>query len=132
MIRLTTITAPTTTVQQYTYEIVEKLCKPYCTNSSFTPAVTRTWSVANSETVGSLTYFTIQCVTTVTYLPKGACKTCGQKTNTFIETFETAFSGGTSIAFTDANAYTEPAYTKGCGNAAQGIRNVGSITLTAS
>jgi len=132
MIKLIANGVPTATVSAYTYEIVEKLCKHYCTNGEFKPIVTRTWNTASSEVVNGYTFFEVQCVVTVTYMPKNGCKCCS-KTNTFVETFEVSFLGSTggTIAFTDISGYTEPSYTN-CNNCnvAQGIKNVGNVTIT--
>lgn len=132
MIKITTNTAPTATSQGYTYEIVEKLCKKYCENSSFSPQVTNVWSTKSTEVSNGVTYATIQCVTTVVYLPKGACGVCGQQTNTFIETFIVSFTGSGTVVATGVNAYTEPTYENSCCSVAQGIRNIGTVTIAFS
>lgn len=130
MIKLTASGVPTTTEQEYTYEIVERLCKPYCINNEYQPIVTTGFSVINQEVVNGQVYATVQCIIDVTYQPKGRNCPCSYRKNTFIETVQIS-APGVAISVADSNGFNEPAYVNAnnC-NLAQGIRTVGVLSAT--
>lgn len=130
MIRLTSSGVPTATQQVYTYEIIEKLCKPYCVNQDVQPVVNAVFSVSDQQVVGTQVYANVQAVITVTYKPKGRQCPCSYRTNMFIENVVIS-APGSAISVASSAAYTDPSYvsTSNCNNA-QGVKNVGVLTAT--
>lgn len=130
MIRLISTGVPTATEQSFTYEIVEKLCKPYCVNQSVRPVVNVAFNVSDTQTVGTQVYATIQAVVTVTYQPHGSKFPCCSRTNTFVEEFQWS-AEGSAISVAATAGFNESAYVCGSSCAkAQGIRTVGTLTMT--
>lgn len=120
MIRITPAGALTATSYPLTYEIIEKLCKPYCTSNP--PIASVTWNVSDQRVVGTTVYATLQAVVTVA-CPQGGCSK--------VYTEEVVVSGtGTAITVASTPGYTEAAYMNGSCCKAGGVRAVGTVTVT--
>lgn len=121
----------TATVQVYTADLTERLCKPYCVNASIQPSVDVTYSVDETSLVGTVLYATIKAQGTVTYVPQCGCA-CEPKQKVFTEYFTVSFAGATAastVTLTQAAGIVKPAYVN-CYNVACGLSALNVVTLT--
>lgn len=121
----------TATSQVCTCELTEKLCKPYCVQSSIQPTVDVNYSVEDTNLVGAVLYVTVKAQGTVVYVPKCG-NVCNPAQKVFTEYFTVSFagaSGSSSVALTQANGIVKPAYVN-CYNVACGISALNVVTLT--
>ena len=119
------------TSQVYTAELTEKLCKPYCVNSSIQPSVDVTYSIDDTNLVGTNLYVTVKAQGTVTHVSKCGNACCPSQ-KVFTEYFTTSFTGATSastVTIEQANGTVNPAFVS-CMNVACGISAINVITLT--
>lgn len=98
MITTRIIPAATATTQDLLIEVIEKVCRPYCVNSSIQPSATVAFTqgpitILNSKVICPV----IATITIVTPNSKG----CGcSHVQTFTEKFDLAFSEGTTNVVT--------------------------------
>lgn len=121
----------TATSQVYTAELTEKLCKPYCVQSSIQPTVDVTYSIEDTNLVGTVLYATVKAQGLVTYVSKCGNSCCPSQ-KVFTEYFTVSFAGATgasSVALAQANGIVRPAYVNCC-NVACGISALNVVTLT--
>lgn len=119
------------TSQVYTAELTEKLCKPYCVNSSIQPSVDVTYSIDDTNLVGTNLYVTIKAQGTITYVSKCGSACCPSQ-KVFTEYFTISFAGTTSassVTIAQANGIVRP-YNVNCCNVAFGISALNVVTLT--
>lgn len=92
MIHVTPI-AITGTSQQYAVSITENLCQCYCLNQEVQPQADLKVSVADQKVVNGMTYVTVLCKGSITYVPRGQGKCCCRPlTKMFTETFDIIFA----------------------------------------
>ena len=131
MIQLTPI-AIAATSQQYLANVVENLCQAYCLTDSVQPSGNVTFSVASQQTSGTQTVVTINAAVTVTYQPKGYCKSVVRQYN---EQFQVAFIGAAgavpTIALTPLTTVVTADNIKCC-NKAYGVSLATPITIAAT
>lgn len=131
MIQLTPI-AIAATSQQYLANVVENLCQAYCLTDSVQPTGNVTFSVASQQTNGTQTVVTINAAVTVTYQPKGYCKSVVRQYN---EQFQVAFIGAAgavpTIALTPLTTVVTADNIKCC-NKAYGVSLATPITIAAT
>ena len=131
MIQLTPI-AIAATSQQYLANVVENLCQAYCLTDSIHPSGSVTFSVASQQTVGTQTVVTINAAVTVTYQPKGYCKSVVRQFN---EQFQVAFIGAAgavpTIALTPLTTVVTADNIKCC-NKAYGVSLATPLTIAAT
>ena len=131
MIQLTPI-AIAATSQQYLANVVENLCQAYCLTDSVQPSGSVTFSVASQQTVGTQTVVTINAAVTVTYQPKGYCKSVVRQFN---EQFQVAFIGAAgavpTIALTPLTTVVTADNIKCC-NKAYGVSLATPLTIAAT
>ena len=131
MIQLTPI-AIAATSQQYLANVVENLCQAYCLTDSVQPSGNVTFSVASQQTSGTQTVVTINAAVTVTYQPKGYCKSVVRQYN---EQFQVAFIGAAgavpTIALTPLTTVVTADNIKCC-NKAYGVSLATPMTIAAT
>lgn len=131
MIQLTPI-AIAATSQQYLANVVENLCQAYCLTDSVQPSGNVTFSVASQQTVGTQTVVTINAAVTVTYQPKGHCKSVVRQFN---EQFQVAFIGAAgavpTIALTPLTTVVTADNIKCCSKA-YGVSLATPLTIAAT
>ena len=120
------------TAQSYTANATERLCKPYCVNSSIQPNVQVNYSIDETNLVGTNLYVTIKAQGEVTYVPKCGSP-CNPSQKIFTEYFTISFANATSesnVTITQNAGVVKPAYVN-CYGVACGISalNVVNITL---
>lgn len=119
------------TSQVYTAELTEKLCKPYCVNSSIQPSVDVVYSIDDTNFVGTNLYVTIKAQGSVTYVSKCGNPCCPSQ-KIFTEYITISFPGATSastVTIAQANGIVRP-HNVNCCNVAFGISALNVITLT--
>lgn len=131
MIQLTPI-AIAATSQQYLANVVENLCQAYCLTDSVQPTGNVTFSVASQQTIGTQTVVTINAALTVTYQPKGYCKSVVRQYN---EQFQVAFIGAEgavpTITLTPLTTMVTADNIKCC-NKAYGVSLATPVTIAAT
>lgn len=131
MIQLTPI-AIAATSQQYLANVVENLCQAYCLTDSVQPTGNVTFSVASQQTSVTQTIVTINAAVTVTYQPKGYCKSVVRQFN---EQFQVAFIGAAgavpTIALTPLTTVVTADNIKCC-NKAYGVSLATPLTIAAT
>ena len=120
----------TATSQTYAVEFVEKLCKPFCENSSIQPSITGTLQVDDVTLVGTTEYVRIKAQGTITYVPQNgnACNPCSKVVT---EYFTVAFANVATeqVPTVDVElGYTRPAFVN-CYGVACGIALTGLVTV---
>lgn len=121
MISTVTQTA-TATSQVITADLTEKLCQPYCVNASVQPSVDVTYTIDDTNLVGTELYVTVKAQGTVLYVPKNG-NPCCPKSKVFTEYFTTSFagaSGTSSVTIAQDAGFVKAAYVN-CYNVACGI-----------
>lgn len=130
MIHVTPISI-TATAQSYTTDLTERLCKPYCINSSIQPIVNVVYSVDDTQLVGTTLYVTVKAQGEVNYVPKCG-NACCPKQKIFTEYFTVSFTGATAattVTLTQANGAVKPAFVN-CYGVACGITALNTVTIT--
>lgn len=112
----------TATTKEYTVTLTERLCKPFCINSSIQPSVNVVYSIDSTKLVGTILYVTIKAQGTATYVSKNgsACCPC---TKIFTEYFTVSFNNATCATCPNIKTipgFNFPAYVNCC-NVACGI-----------
>ena len=121
----------TATVQVYTADLTEKLCKPYCVNASIQPSVDVTYSVDDTNLVGGILYVTVKAQGTIDYVPKCG-NACNPQSKIFTEYFTVAFqaaTAATTATIAQAAGIVKPAFVN-CYNVACGITALNTVTIT--
>ena len=129
MISTVTQTA-TATSQVITADLTEKLCQPYCVNASVQPSVDVTYTIDDTNLVGTELYVTVKAQGTVLYVPKNG-NPCCPKSKVFTEYFTTSFagaSGTSSVTIAQDAGFVKAAYVN-CYNVACGISCANVVTL---
>ena len=129
MISTVTQTA-TATSQVITADLTEKLCQPYCVNASVQPSVDVTYTIDDTNLVGTELYVTVKAQGTVLYVPKNGNPRC-PKSKVFTEYFTTSFagaSGTSSVTIAQDAGFVKAAYVN-CYNVACGISCANVVTL---
>lgn len=119
------------TVQVLTTDLTERLCAPFCVQSSFQPSVDVSYTVDETNLVGTNLYVTVKAQGTVTYVPKNG-NACCPKSKVFTEYFTTSFAGATAastVTIAQANGIVKPAMVNCC-NVAMGVSALNTVTLT--
>lgn len=119
------------TAQVLTADLTERLCAPYCVQSSYQPSVDVTYTVDETNLVGTNLYVTVKAQGTVTYVPKNG-NACCPKSKVFTEYFITSFPGATAastVTISQANGIVKPAMVNCC-NVAMGVSALNTVTLT--
>lgn len=119
------------TAQVLTTDLTERLCAPFCVQSSFQPSVDVSYTVDETNLVGTNLYVTVKAQGTVTYVPKNG-NACCPKSKVFTEYFTTSFAGATAastVTIAQANGIVKPAMVNCC-NVAMGISALNTVTLT--
>lgn len=119
------------TTQVYTADVTEKLCKPYCVLSSIQPTVDVTYTIDDTNLVGTNLYVTVKAQGSVIYVAKNGSPCC-PNTKVFTEYFTVSFAGATAastVTVTQDAGLVKPAYVNCC-NVACGISAVNVVTLT--
>lgn len=117
--------------QVLTVDLTEKLCAPYCVQGSIQPSVDVTYSVDETNLVGTVLYVTIKAQGTVTYVPKNG-NACCPKTKVFTEYFTTSFAGATAASVASvaqANGIVRPSAVN-CYNVAMAVSALNTVTIT--
>ena len=130
MISTVTQTA-TATSQVITADLTEKLCQPYYVNASVQPSVDVTYTIDDTNLVGTELYVTVKAQGTVLYVPKNG-NPCCPKSKVFTEYFTTSFagaSGTSSVTIAQDAGFVKAAYVN-CYNVACGISCSNVVTLT--
>lgn len=129
---ISTVTqSATATSQVVTSEITAKLCTPFCVNASIQPSVDVTYTIDDTNLVGTELYVTVKAQGTVTYVPKNG-NACCPKSKIFTEYFTTSFagaSGGSTVTVAQDAGFVKAAYVN-CYNVASGISAANVVTLT--
>lgn len=129
---ISTITqSASATSQVLTSEITTKLCTPYCVLSSIQPTVDVTYTIDDTNLVGTQLYVTVKAQGSVLYVPKNG-NTCCPKSKVFTEYFTTSFagaSGGSTVTVAQDAGFVKAAYVN-CFNVACGISAANVVTLT--
>lgn len=119
------------TTQTLLVEVVEKLCRKYCTNTGTQPTGTVTFTASPAKVVDGVAIFTVTANVT-TFTP--TCQECGcSRPQLFTETFDLAFTATTANTLEIVqgdNTIVEPAY-RGC-CCAKGIRLTTTLVATIS
>lgn len=121
----------TATSQVVTADVTQRLCQPYCVNSSIQPIVDVDYTVDSTNLMGTVLYATIKAQGVITYVPKCGSACC-PKSKIFTEYFTTSFAGANSesaITVTQSAGLVKPAYVN-CNNVACGISASNVVTLT--
>lgn len=121
----------TATSQVLTVDLTERLCDPYCVLSSIQPSVNVTYTIDDTNLVGTTIYVTVKAQGTATYVPKNGSACC-PKTKVFTEYFTTSFIGATSattVTIAQSSGNVSPAYINCC-NVAMGISALNVVTVT--
>lgn len=119
-----------TTSQTFVVVITEKLCKPFCENSSIQPVVDVNFSVESTKFVDTVSYAKIKAQGVVTYVSKDGCQ-CSPSTKIFTEYFTVGFLNQTEAVTPDIvefKGYVEPAYVN-CFGVACGIEVTNTLAL---
>lgn len=119
------------TAKVLTTDLTERLCAPFCVQSSFQPSVDVSYTVDETNLVGTNLYVTVKAQGTVTYVPKNG-NACCPKSKVFTEYFTTSFAGATAastVTIAQANGIVKPAMVNCC-NVAMGISALNTVTLT--
>lgn len=119
------------TSQVFTADVTERLCAPFCVQSSYQPSVDVTYSIDETNLVGTNLYVTVKAQGTVTYVPKNG-NACCPKSKVFTEYFTTSFAaatGASAVTIAQANGIVKPAMVNCC-NVAMGITALNTVTLT--
>lgn len=119
------------TAQVLTTDLTERLCAPFCVQSSFQPSVDVSYTVDETNLVGTNLYVTVKAQGTVTYVPKNG-NACCPKSKVFTEYFTTSFAGATAastVTIAQANGIVKPAMVNCC-NVAMGVSALNTVTLT--
>lgn len=128
MVQLTPISIAST-AQQYLVNVVENLCQAYCTGNAVQPTGVVNFSVAGQQTEATQTIVTINAAVTVTYQPKGCCKSVVRQFN---EQFQVAFIGTAgqvpTVTVTPLATVVSETNVK-CGNRAYGISLATPLTI---
>lgn len=128
MVQLTPISIAAT-AQQYLVNVVENLCQAYCAGNAVQPTGVVNFSVAGQQTEATQTIVTINAAVTVTYQPKGCCKSVVRQFN---EQFQVAFIGTAgqvpSVTVTPLATVVSETNVK-CGNRAYGISLATPLTI---
>lgn len=96
----------------------EKLCKPFCVDSTVQPQATITYSTGTPRLVQTTVFVPVTAVISIVTQP--GC--CNAKTQLYTETFYVAFQGRTtvpaSVTLTSVGRLAGPTYVR-CGKASQ-------------
>ena len=130
MISVTPISISATS-QSYTVNATERLCKPYCVNSSIQPNVQVNYSIDDTNLVGTTLYVTIKAQGDITYVPKCG-NACNPQSKIFTEYFTISFADATNespVTITQSAGVVKPAYVN-CYGVACGISALNVVTIT--
>lgn len=130
MINVTTQSASATS-QVFTSDVTERLCQPFCVLSSIQPTVDVTYTIDDTNLVGTQLYVTVKAQGSVLYVPKNGSTYC-PKSKVFTEYFTTSFagaSGGSTVTVAQDAGFVKAAYVNCC-NVACGISAANVVTLT--
>ena len=125
------IQSASATSQVFTCDLTERLCTPFCVNASIQPSVDVTYTIDDTNLVGTELYVTVKAQGTVLYVPKNGSSCC-PKSKVFTEYFTTSFagaSGGSTVTVAQDAGFVKAAYVN-CYNVACGISAANVVTLT--
>lgn len=74
----------------------EKLCRPFCVDSTVQPSVTITYTTGTPRLVGTTVFVRVKAV--ISIVTQSGC--CNAKIHLYTETFEVAFQGRTTLPST--------------------------------
>lgn len=118
----------TATSQVLTANIEQRLCKPFCTTTALLPTVDVTYTIEETNLVGTELYVKVKAQGTIFYVTKHGCT----RTVPFAEHFTTSFAGAdptSTVAIAQSAPLVKPAFL-GCCNVANGVSALNILTLT--
>ena len=90
-------TAPVANQVSFLATFKEKLCRPFCVDSTVQPSVTITYTTGTPRIVGTTVFVRVKAVISIV-TQSGCC--CNAKTHIYTEIFEVAFQGITALPST--------------------------------
>lgn len=123
----------TATSKEFAVTLKERLCKPFCVNSSIQPSTTVTYTIDSTRLVDNYLYVTIKAQGTTTYVSKDG-NSCCSCIKLFTEYFTISFADATcnTCPYLEAiNGYNRPAYVNCC-NVACGIEQTDTVIVYVS
>lgn len=90
-------TAPVANQVSFLATFKEKLCRPFCVDSTVQPSVTITYTTGTPRLVGTTVFVRVKAVISIV-TQSGCC--CNAKTHLYTEIFEVAFQGITALPST--------------------------------